>query len=125
MIDENSGPLGTLAKEYGQKNTHDESEANTPLGVLHGRLPPHAIEAERATLCSLLIDADAFEQVALEGLRVQDFYHPAHAAVFEAILTLRHGNRPVNTVTVLDELLHMQKLDREARAREGRARSML
>ncbi len=81
------------------------------LGSLHGRQPPHALDAERGTLCSILIDPEAMETVSLEGLRPDDFYHPSHSIVFAAMLSLQQQHQPINTVTVTDELVVTQKLD--------------
>lgn len=112
MINEEVAPLGTLFEELRQRITQHETESSaTQLSSLHGRQPPHALDAERGTLCALLIDPDAFEQVNLEGLRADDFYHPAHAVLFTAMVSLSQEHQPINTVTVVDELIQMQKLD--------------
>ncbi|MBH1988941.1 MAG: replicative DNA helicase [Myxococcaceae bacterium] len=111
MMPEESAPLGALFEELRQRLTQPEQDSQTQLSSLYGRQPPHALDAERGVLCALLIDPDAMEQVNLEGLRPEDFYHPAHAVVFTAMMALSHEHEPINTVTVVDELIQMQKLD--------------
>ena len=41
------------------------------------RLPPHSADAEKSVLGSMLMDHNALE-IALEQLRAEDFYLPAH-----------------------------------------------
>ncbi len=51
------------------------------------RVPPHSVEAEESVLGAVLLDSDA-ANVALEKLQPDDFYRPAHQAIFEAVLGL-------------------------------------
>ena len=46
---------------------------------------PHVSDAERSVLGSMLIDAAALE-ISLEQLREEDFYVPANATIYAAIL---------------------------------------
>ena len=52
-----------------------------------GRVPPHNIEAEESVLGAIMLSPDA-ANVALEKLRPEDFYKPAHQLVFEAVTAL-------------------------------------
>jgi replicative DNA helicase len=76
-----------------------------------GAVPPHNIEAEESVLGAVMLSADA-ANVALEKLRPEDFYKPAHQAVFEAITGLFDGNQPIDAVTVADHLRRTDQLDR-------------
>jgi len=68
-----------------------------------GRIPPQDLAAERAILGSMLISQDAVADV-VEAIRGNDFYHPAHETIFEAVVELfGHGVRP-DVLTVADEL---------------------
>ena len=69
----------------------------------YARTPPHAPDAERSVIGSMLIDADALE-IALEQLRAADFYVPAHEAAFTAMRDLRNNGSSVDLVTVTNEL---------------------
>ncbi len=88
-----------------------DSLEKTHLNLSSKFQPPHALDAERGILCSLLINQDAFETVNLECLRASDFYHPTHAIIFNAMHNLHQEHHPINTITVVDELIKMQKLD--------------
>ena len=73
--DSGSGPSGRRGRR---------SEGSDASGIA-GRVPPHDLDAERSVLSSLLLDPRAFHDVALE-LRADDFYHPAHQAVYKVML---------------------------------------
>jgi replicative DNA helicase len=78
--------------------------------VVDVRVPPHSIEAEQAVLGGLLLDATAWDQVA-DMIREDDFYRPDHKLVFIAIAALAGGGKPVDVVTVSEELARNGKLD--------------
>lgn len=67
------------------------------------QLPPHDLEAEASALGAAMLSPDAAGQVA-EGLRVEDFFRPAHQLIFRAVVALYGRGEPVNPVTVLAEL---------------------
>ncbi len=69
----------------------------------HGRVPPHNIEAEQATLGALLIDNDSLPQV-LQYLRAGDFYKQSHQQIFSAILALSNRNEAIDLITLTGEL---------------------
>ncbi len=68
-----------------------------------GRVPPHNIEAEQATLGALLIDNDALP-VVLQFLRAGDFYKKSHQQIFSAILSLSNRNEAIDLITLTEEL---------------------
>ncbi len=63
------------------------------------KLPPHDIDAEVSALGALMIDPLSIIRVT-GILSPSDFYHPAHQAIFEAILTLFERGEPVDVLTV-------------------------
>ncbi|HSV74888.1 MAG TPA: replicative DNA helicase [Chthonomonadales bacterium] len=74
------------------------------------RIPPQSIEAEQATLGSMLISAAAIEKAA-EVLRVEDFYRDAHRTIFDAILALVERDEAVDLLTLQDQLRMRNVLD--------------
>lgn len=66
-------------------------------------VPPQSIEAERSVLGALLQDGRAVS-IAMEMLSVDDFYTPAHQAIYEAIRALAQESVAVDLVTVDAEL---------------------
>lgn len=62
-------------------------------------VPPHDLEAEEAVLGACLLSAKALT-TAQEILAPQDFYKPAHAETFDAMLALYASGGVVDAVTV-------------------------
>ena len=76
-----------------------------------GRQPPQDLAAEQSVLGGMLLSKDAVADV-VEKIRTQDFYRPAHQAVYEAILDLYGKGEPADAVTVAAELERAGELRR-------------
>jgi len=63
------------------------------------RVPPHSIEAEQAVLGGLLLDHQAWTEVA-DLLVASDFYRQDHRLIFEAIAALERDQRPFDAIMV-------------------------
>ena len=74
------------------------------------RVPPHNIEAEESLLGAMLLSKEAIA-AAVETVNAADFYKPAHAHLFEAIVTLYGAGEPVDPVTVAEALQRAGVLD--------------
>lgn len=83
---------------------------NEAPGTVPDRLQPHNLEAERATLGSLIIDPDAIIRVA-SFLRPEDFYLTRHGWLFEAIRSLHDKQQGPDLVTICDELKRRDQLE--------------
>lgn len=75
-----------------------------------GRIPPQATEIEQAVLGSMLIEHEA-ATIALQILRPEDFYKPAHRHIFETIHELYERDNPLDLITVENELRDKNLLD--------------
>ena len=75
-----------------------------------GKVQPQALPLEEAVLGALMIDKDVVGVVA-EILKADDFYADAHQLVFKAILSLFRKSRPVDLLTVTEELKKSGDLD--------------
>jgi replicative DNA helicase len=75
------------------------------------RTPPADLAAEQAVLGAMLLSKDAIADV-VEGLKSGDFYRPAHATVFEAILDLYGRGEPADAVMVAGELTRSGEINR-------------
>lgn len=83
-------------------------DAGTPLvGIT---TPPHSAEAEQAVLGGLLIDPNAWDQVA-DVLQPVDFYRPDHRLIFEAIAEVAGSGKPTDAVTIAGHLERAGKLE--------------
>src|SRR5512135_3293463 len=67
------------------------------------QIPPHDLIAEASLLGAMLLTKDTLAAGA-ETCSPTDFYKPAHARVFEAILALDQRGEPADPTTVADEL---------------------
>ncbi|MDE0115079.1 MAG: replicative DNA helicase [bacterium] len=68
-----------------------------------GRVPPHDLDAEEALLGAMLLSRDAIAD-AVNLIRPEHFYRPAHAHVYEAVCSLYAKGEPADAVTVAAEL---------------------
>ena len=77
---------------------------------LKDTVPPHNIEAEKATLGAMLLDWDSVNSVLLL-LRPDDFYVQQNQVVFEGIASLSFQGIKGDSVTLVGELSKTGKLD--------------
>ncbi len=75
------------------------------------RTPPADMAAEAAVLGAMLLSKDAIADV-VESLKVDDFYRPAHASVYAAILDLYGRGEPADAVMVAGELTKSGEISR-------------
>ncbi len=73
------------------------------MGHSIDHLPPQNREAERSVLGSMIRDNDCIADVT-RIVRADDFYADSHQKVFRAALTLWDARKPVDAVTLAEEL---------------------
>jgi replicative DNA helicase len=78
-------------------------DVNDGVGELLDRQPPQSIEAERAVIGSLLLLPEACDEVALL-VRPEDFYDPAHRAIFSHMLALHDDGRQIDPTLLTQRL---------------------
>jgi replicative DNA helicase len=66
-------------------------------------IPPQDLDAERSVLGALMLDKTAIIHVA-DILNPNDFYHPTHKKIYEAIISLFEHGKPIDILTVSHEL---------------------
>lgn len=74
------------------------------------KVPPHSFEAEQAVLGGLMLDNNAWDNVA-EQVVEQDFYSRQHRLIFAAMHRLAETGNPIDLVTVSEELERQEQLD--------------
>lgn len=72
-------------------------------------LPPQNVEAEQSVLGAVMLDKNAIIKVA-DKLFIEDFYDPANAKVYEAMIELFEKRRAIDVVTLTDHLESKHKL---------------
>jgi len=74
------------------------------------RIPPQATEVEQAVLGAMLLNKEAIGR-ALEIVDKDCFYRDDHQKIFEVLVFLYDKNRPVDIITVCEELTRRKQLD--------------
>jgi len=75
-----------------------------------GRVPPHHLDAEKSVLGAMLQSPDSV-MLAQESLKPEDFYDPAHKEIFDSMMYLTQQGRPVDLITLDEELNRRGRLD--------------
>lgn len=68
-----------------------------------GKLPPHDTDLEEVVLGALMLEKDAYMNVA-DFLTPDAFYDPRNAKIYDAISTLGFNQRPIDMMTVTEQL---------------------
>lgn len=85
------------------KKNYKASKNNVPIEDNYGHLQPQEPELEKVVLGALMIEKDAYSLVS-EILRPESFYEPRHQMIYEAIRKLNIEQKPVDILTVTEEL---------------------
>lgn len=78
--------------------------------VSAGKVPPQNVDAEMSLLGAILIDEEVLADVS-EHVKPRDFYDKRHGMVFDAIMRLYEKNKPVDLLTLTDELKRKGEID--------------
>ena len=76
---------------------------------------PHSLEGEQAVLGSMLIDPDCVKEI-MDKLRPDDFYLRQNREIFETIYTMFSYARPIDGITVFEELTKAGLADENTRS---------
>jgi replicative DNA helicase len=79
-------------------------------GAGESRVPPQAVDVEKAVLGAMLIDREAVPK-ALEVLDESAFYNPLHRKIFRGMYELFERSEPVDAITLTEELRRQGTLD--------------
>jgi len=77
---------------------------------LNGKTPPQSVELEEAVLGALMLDSNALNNT-IQMLHEEYFYRPEHQIIFHAILTLFEQSKPIDLLTVAQQLLKEGRLE--------------
>ena len=96
-----------MSGKNGSKNSYNSDKSTAHDG---GRIPPQAVEIEEAVLGAMLIEHEA-ATIALQVLKSDDFYKPAHKHIFDTLFDLYERDNPLDLITVENELRDKNLLD--------------
>lgn len=77
---------------------------------MSNRVPPHNIEAEQAILGGLMLDSEAWDDVA-SLIDTPDFYRPAHKKIFEAIKSLNRQGQSADIVVLSNHIQRNNEME--------------
>ncbi len=83
---------------------------NPPFGGSSIRVPPQNLEAEQSILGGLMLNPEAFDLIS-DRIEPEDFYGPAHQKIYIAIRDLQSKGKPIDLVTVTDQLQVRNEFD--------------
>ncbi len=78
--------------------------------VVAGKIPPQNIDAEKSLLGAVLIDEETLADIS-EHVTTKDFYEKRHAIIYGGMMRLYEKHRPVDLLTLTDELKRKQELE--------------
>lgn len=78
--------------------------------MMYGKVPPQAKELEEAILGAVMLEKSAFDNV-IEIIRSECFYVDAHQRIFKSCQNLAQQNKPIDMLTVVEELKRTEELD--------------
>ena len=94
-----------------QRRTSRTPKGKAPQPVTdYGRIQPQAPELEEAVLGALMIEKDAYSLVS-EILRPESFYEHRHQLIYSAITDLAVNQKPVDILTVKEQLSKRGELE--------------
>jgi replicative DNA helicase len=97
--------------EQTTNNSKRKAQRQAPVDNTYGHLQPQVPDVERAVLGALMIDKDAYA-VVCELLYPESFYEPRNQMVYAAIRDLSMAEKPVDVLTVTEQLAHDGNLEK-------------
>lgn len=76
----------------------------------NNKIPPSDIKIEESILSGIITSGDSFINIS-NILNYTDFYNENFGIIYQALQGLDKNNKPINMLTVCDELKKMDKLD--------------
>ncbi|MBQ7689956.1 MAG: replicative DNA helicase [Muribaculaceae bacterium] len=75
-----------------------------------GKLQPQDLQVEEAVLGALMLERDAYSEVS-DLLKPESFYDANHQMIYSAIVSLASKQRPIDMLTVTEQLRHDGNLE--------------
>lgn len=87
-----------------------EIARKTETTSVFDRVPPQALDAEKAVLASIMLDNECVGRV-IEHVDADCFYRSGHGKIFMAAVTLYERNEPIDLITLSEELSRQNLLE--------------
>ena len=96
--------------DFMAKQQYSNPKKNAPIAMDYGKIPPQALDLEEAVLGAIMLEKDAILTV-LDILEPGSFYKEAHQTIYETAQTLSQQEKPIDLLTVTEELRKTEKLE--------------
>ena len=90
----------------------------TKESAIYGKVPPQNIEMEQAVIGACLLERDTFEQVMEILYSPECFYKESHQLIYGAMCELYNSGNNVDLLTVTEQLIKNEKLEKAGGAYE-------
>jgi replicative DNA helicase len=87
-----------------------KSRRNPAIALDYGKIPPQAPDLEEAVLGAIMLEKDAYLSV-VDILEPRSFYKESHQQIFEVAQSLSQQEKPIDLLTVTEELRKLEKLE--------------
>lgn len=92
------------------KQQFNTPKKNSGIALDYGKIPPQAIDLEEAVLGAIMLEKDAILSV-LDILEPGSFYKEANQQIYEVAQSLSQGEKPIDLLTISEELRKLDKLE--------------
>lgn len=99
-----------MAETNNKNNSRPRTRKPSVNNIETGRLQPQARELEEAVLGALMLEKDAYSVIS-DILRPESFYDKTHELIFSAIQDLAVQQKPIDMLTVVEQLRKRGDLD--------------
>ncbi len=100
-----------MASETQQTNSQTGVYRPNPVSDADlARIVPSSIEAEACVLGAMVLDAAAID-IVVQILRDEYFHRPAHQTIYNTLVGMREGSKPIDLVTLREELGRARQLE--------------
>lgn len=86
-----------------KNGTFSKNKQSSSLIQGLGKVPPNALDLEKAVLGALMIEKGVIDQVA-DILHIESFYKDSHQKIYSAIVELFKEGEPIDMLTVIEQL---------------------
>ncbi|HEY5792126.1 MAG TPA: DnaB-like helicase N-terminal domain-containing protein, partial [Chthoniobacterales bacterium] len=101
---------GAPAAKNPSRAKGSSQKAGSYLPDIHRKLP-QSLDAEKAVLSSILLSPNDVIDICAQRITAKHFYFPAHAQVYQIILDLWQASKPVDLITLTQDLSDRGMLD--------------
>jgi len=92
-----------------KRKNSDTAVKDDASQLMFGKVMPQAVDLEEAVLGAAMLDKSAFS-IIVEKLRPESFYLDAHVEIFTVMMELFSNSKPIDILTVHEELRKNEKL---------------